>query len=195
MSQTIFSWEKVDIDISEFTRNVQRDMTENVVTGDGLFDTMMETATQHLLAQWDANRIRGEDYATAYIQIYQATLAATVQIWLQKGIAEKQLESEEAKKALYLRQIEGFDEDFKQKILKIQLDSYAVGLSIARDNFIGAVPVPMQKPSIDDLYQNFVKPELDNFDYGRKTVQLMNLRADNKLRRATEQNDDSMTVP
>ena len=253
--------------VEEFTDNVA---TENmagedgfkedlIVRGDGIFDVLMNTATSHLKAQFDSNRLRDEDYATAYIQVYQATLQAALQIWLQKGIADKQIElltaqiaseskqpellnaqvvhlgkqselltaqiaseskqpellnaqiehfdaqivhlgkqgelldkqgelldkqaglpaaqielldaqviSEEAKKDLYRRQIEGFDEDYKQKILKICMDSWAVGFSVARDSFEArGIPAPMQKVTIDDLYNQYVVTELDKYNYGR----------------------------
>lgn len=162
------------IDVKEFTDNV----TTNAgfeVTGTGIFDALMDTATKHLTAQLDAGRLRGEDYATAYIQVYTATLQAALQAWLQKGIAEKQLElleaqvkSEESKRDLYRRQIEGFDEDYKQKILKICMDSWAVGFSVARDSFeASGIPAPMQKVTIDDLYNQYIVTELDKYNYGR----------------------------
>ena len=210
---------QIVIDVEEFTDNVT---TENIageggfkedltVKGDGIFDVLMNTATSHLKAQFDSNRLRDEDYATAYIQVYQATLQAALQIWLQKGIAEadialklaeipliekdialkeeqidlakaelslkekqlevmtaqlallnKQSDSEDAKGDLYRRQIEGFDEDYKQKILKICMDSWAVGFSVARDSFeASGIPAPMQKVTIDDLYNQYVVTELD----------------------------------
>ena len=171
------------IDVEEFTDNVT---TENIageggfkedliVKGDGIFDVLMNTATSHLKAQFDSNRLRDEDYATAYIQVYQATLQAALQIWLQKGIADRQLEllaaqvaSEESKRNLYRRQIEGFDEDYKQKILKICMDSWAVGFSVARDSFeASGIPAPMQKVTIDSLYNQYVVTELDKYNYSR----------------------------
>ena len=269
------------INVEEFTDNVT---TENiadeggfkedlVVKGDGIFDVLMNTATSHLKAQFDSNRLRDEDYATAYIQVYQATLQAALQIWLQKGVADKQVEllnaqivsenkqpelltaqigllnaqitseskqpellnaqvvhlgkqgelltaqtaqataqaelldkqgelsaaqiehfdaqirhldaqaglpaaqielldaqvvSEESKKDLYRRQIEGFDEDYKQKILKICMDSWAVGFSVARDSFeASGIPAPMQKTTIDSLYNQYVVTELDKYNYSR----------------------------
>ena len=171
------------INVKEFTDNVTTIDLDNgtgpkpnlIVEGDGILDELMSTATKHLKAQHDSNRIRDEDYATAYIQVYQSTLQAALQIWLQKGIAEKQLEllqaqveSEEAKKDLYRRQIEGFDEDYKQKILKILMDSWSVGFSVARDSFQAAgIPAPMQKVTIDSLYNQFIVPELDKYSYGR----------------------------
>ena len=76
--------------------------------------------------------------------------------------------SEESKRNLYKRQIEGFDEDYKQKILKICMDSWAVGFSVARDSFeASGIPAPMQKITIDDLYNQYVVTELDKYNYGR----------------------------
>lgn len=166
------------IDVTEFTNNVITDTIDYTVTGDGIFDKLMDTATKHLKAQFESNRIREEDYASAYIQIYQTTLQAALEVWLKKGIAEaqlellaKQLETEDAKKALYRRQIEGFDEDYKQKILKIMMDSWAVGFSVAKDSFEATgIPAPMQKTTIDDLYNQFVLPDFDKYEYGRPGI-------------------------
>lgn len=163
------------IDVSEFTRNVVVDNVSHTVSGDGIFDILMNTGTAHLLVQFTGGRISAESYATAYVQIYQSTLQAAMQAWLQKGIAEKQLEllaaqvdGEEAKKHLYKRQIEGFDEDYKHKILKICMDAWAVGFSVARDSFeASGIPAPMTKVFIDDLLNNYIVTDLDNWEYGR----------------------------
>ena len=167
----------IHIDVKEFTDNVTTNNSFEVA-GTGIFDALMDTATKHLTAQLEAGRLRGEDYATAYIQVYTATLQAALQAWLQKGVAEKQLElieaqvkSEESKRDLYRRQIEGFDEDYKQKILKICMDSWAVGFSVARDSFEATgIPAPMQKTTIDDLYNQYVVTELDKYTYGRPII-------------------------
>ena len=200
------------IAITEFTANVEKVEDEGgVVTGTGIFDVLMNTATKHLQVQFDSGKISGELYANAYIQIYQATLQAALQAWLQKGVAEadialklaeiplkgkdlilkeeqinlakaelslkgKQLEtmtaqlallskqgdSEEAKRDLYRRQIEGFDEDYKQKILKIMMDSWAVGFSVSKDSFqASGIPATMQKTTIDDLYNSYIRTDFD----------------------------------
>src|SRR5574344_754346 len=115
------------IAITEFTANVKKVEDDNgAITGTGIFDVLMNTATKHLQVQFDSGKISGELYASAYIQVYQVTLQTAKDIWLQKGISEaqlallsKQINSEDAKRDLYRRQIEGFDEDYKQKILKI----------------------------------------------------------------------------
>ena len=163
------------IDAKDFTDNISIN-TDFEVTGTGIFDIFMDTATKHLTAQLDAGRLRGEDYATAYIQVYTATLQAALQAWLQKGIAEKQLElleaqvkSEESKRDLYRRQIEGFDEDYKHKILKICMDAWAVGFSVSKDSFqASGIPAPMQKTTIDALYNQFIVTDLDRYPSNRE---------------------------
>ena len=200
------------IAITEFTANVKKVEDDNgAITGTGIFDVLMNTATKHLQVQFDSGKINGELYANAYIQIYQATLQAALQAWLQKGAAEadialklaeiplkgkdltlkeeqinlakaelslkgKQLEtmtaqlallskqgdSEVAKRDLYRRQIEGFDEDYKQKILKIMMDSWAVGFSVSKDSFqASGIPATMQKTTIDDLYNSYIRTDFD----------------------------------
>lgn len=242
----------VNLNIEEFTHNVETDTISGTVTGDGIFDTLMETATKHLLAQFESNRIRQEDYANAYIHIYEVTLQAALKAWLEKDlvaaqirqteagtakieaetaktIAEmeiiqpqitkieaetakieaeralvepqinklnaetdkieaettllpeqlellkaqvnsekeklklitKQLEllaaqilAEQGKADLYERQIQGFDDDYKHKVLKIMMDSWAVGFSVAKDNAtISVIPDPVTSTKINSLYR------------------------------------------
>jgi len=170
-----------EIDITEFTANVEKVEDENgAITGTGIFDILMNTATKHLQVQFDSGKINGELYASAYIQVYQVTLQAAKDIWLQKGISEaqlallsKQINSEDAKRDLYRRQIEGFDEDYKQKILKIMMDSWAVGFSVSKDSFqASGIPATMQKTTIDDLYNSYIRTDFDNYTYVRteKTI-------------------------
>ena len=198
--------------ISEFTDNVEKVEDESgAVTGTGIFDVLMNTATKHLQVQFDSGKINGELYANAYIQVYQVTLQTAKDIWLQKSISEaqlallgeqiitedakrdnlnkqtdllsaqitlegikgnhlnkqvdllgKQVDSEDAKKDLYRRQIEGFDEDYKQKILKIMMDSWAVGFSVSKDSFqASGIPATMQKTTIDDLYNSYIRTDFD----------------------------------
>ena len=207
------------IAITEFTANVKKVEDDNgAVTGTGIFDVLMNTATKHLQVQFDSGKINGELYANAYIQVYQVTLQTAKDIWLQKSTSEaqlallnkqadllseqiitedakrdnlnkqtdllsaqitlegikgnhlnkqvdllgKQVDSEDAKKDLYRRQIEGFDEDYKQKILKIMMDSWAVGFSVSKDSFqASGIPATMQKTTIDDLYNSHIRTDFD----------------------------------
>ena len=205
--------------ITEFTANVKKVEDDNgAITGTGIFDVLMNTATKHLQVQFDSGKINGELYANAYIQVYQVTLQTAKDIWLQKSTSEaqlallnkqadllsaqiitegtkrnhlskeidllneqitlegikgnhlnkqtvlldKQINSEDAKRDLYRRQIEGFDEDYKQKILKIMMDSWAVGFSVSKDSFqASGIPATMQKTTIDDLYNSYIRTDFD----------------------------------
>ena len=218
------------IAITEFTANVKKVEDDNgAITGTGIFDVLMNTATKHLQVQFDSGKINGELYANAYIQVYQVTLQTAKDIWLQKStsdaqlallnkqadllsaqiitegtqrnylskqidllseqitlegikrnnlskqtdLLDKQINSEDAKRDLYRRQIEGFDEDYKQKILKIMMDSWAVGFSVSKDSFqASGIPATMQKTTIDDLYNSYIRTDFDNYAYVRteKTI-------------------------
>ena len=83
--------EVFQLDISEITRNIQTKQNEDneyYVTGDGIFDNLMETATAHLDAQWNNQRIRGEQYAEVYEQIYIKTLELALNAWINKPKAD-----------------------------------------------------------------------------------------------------------
>ena len=207
------------IAITEFTADVKKVEDDNgAITGTGIFDVLMNTATKHLQVQFDSGKINGELYANAYIQVYQVTLQTAKDIWLQKStsdaqlallskqadllseqiisegtkrnhlskqidllneqitledikgnhlnkqtdLLDKQINSEDAKRDLYRRQIEGFDEDYKQKILKIMMDSWAVGFSVSKDSFqASGIPAAMQKTTIDDLYNSYIRTDFD----------------------------------
>lgn len=214
-------------DIKNFTDNVNIENLDYSVTGDGIFDTLMETGTKHLKAQFEANRIREEDYANAYIELYKYTLQIAADIYLKRGQIEaeidktkaetslinaqvqliplerdklqaeislanaqaeeskqkvevlkeqlkllgKQVETENAKKDLHRRQIEGFDEDYKYKIFKVLMDSWAVGFSVAKDSFEAeGIPAPMQKTTINSLYNDYITKDFDNYQYGRPSL-------------------------
>ena len=43
------------------------------------------------------------------------------------------------------------------------MDAWAVGFSVAKDSFEATgIPAPMQKTTIDNLYNNFIVKDLDN---------------------------------
>ena len=55
-----------------------------------------------------------------------------------------------------------------EKILKIMLDAWGIGFSVAKDSFDAqGIPAPMQKLSIDDVFNKFIIPDLDSYKYGR----------------------------
>jgi hypothetical protein len=52
--------------------------TNNVITGTGVFDDLMESVTAHLEAQFQLGRITGTDFATVYLGAMQSALSASV---------------------------------------------------------------------------------------------------------------------
>ena len=53
-------------------------VTNNVVTGSGVFDDLMEAVTTHLEAQYQLGRITGGDFATVYLGAMQSALQQSV---------------------------------------------------------------------------------------------------------------------
>tara|TARA_R110002012_G_scaffold124688_2_gene275856 strand:+ start:9591 stop:10118 length:528 start_codon:yes stop_codon:yes gene_type:complete len=53
-------------------------VTNNVVTGTGVFDDLMEAVTTHLEAQYQLGRITGGDFATVYLGAMQSALQQSV---------------------------------------------------------------------------------------------------------------------
>lgn len=81
------------INISDITSGVSTNSSTHIVTGDGYFDNLMETASQHLRAQFDAGRITGDSFAKAYISIMNNVLNQSIQFALTKRAAELKADS------------------------------------------------------------------------------------------------------
>lgn len=139
------------IPFTDFTQNVTAD-TNNVVTGNGVFDDMMETINKHIDAQYKLGRIKGPDYSTVYLGAMQSAVAESMRFVLQQQIAEKQTDSEAAKVVLITRQTQGFDDDAKNKLLKQLLDSWSVAYSVAKD--AQSIPDSIKVDSIDSTLKS-----------------------------------------
>lgn len=113
------------IDITDLTSNVATD-GDYSVTGDGIFDNIMETINTHIKAQFDADRIQSTDIANMYIGIVPSALSESVKILLQGDIAAKNAEVLEAQRQLYERQKEGFDDNKHQKVLDSALGAWGI---------------------------------------------------------------------
>jgi len=139
------------IQFIDFTNNVTIDANNNV-SGDGVFDKMMETVNTHIDAQYKLGRIKGSDYSTVYLGSIQAAMAESMKFVLQRQIAEEQTDSEAAKSALIARQTKGFDDDAKTKLLKQQLDSWSVAYSVAKD--ANSIPDSIKVNTIDSTLKS-----------------------------------------
>ena len=153
------------IDINNLTQNVTTS-ADNVVTGSGIFDDMMETVNAHMAAQFNLGRITGSDYATVYLTAIQSTITQAVAftIGAQKGNAEQSLlfqkevtefaQTERDTKVaptttsvigksnnLANEQAKGFQWNADQKYLKTLLDAWSINISTAGVAATGVVAI------------------------------------------------------
>ena len=109
------------VTIEELTTNVSIG-TDYVVTGDGVFDDIMETINKHISAQYSAGRLKAENVATLYVGIVPTALSESIKFLLQRKTNTQQLRVLEAQEALYIRQKEAFDDNKYQKLFEAQLN-------------------------------------------------------------------------
>lgn len=143
------------LSISNLTSNVVTSATFEV-TGDGVFDDLMEVVNAHLDAQFKLGRITGTDYATVYLGALQSTIqnAVTYLLGQEKTNAESALLAQKAitewaqteqstnvsptadsilgkQATLYGEQAKGFKWNADQKYLKTLLDAWSINISTA----------------------------------------------------------------
>jgi len=131
-------------------------VTDNVVTGTGAFDDLMEAVNIHLEAQFNLGRITGSDYATVYLGAMQVALQqsvafvfglektnAEVTLINQKEVTEYGQTFQTTKTTpndnsvlgrqinLYGEQAKGFKWNADQKYLKTLLDAWSINISTA----------------------------------------------------------------
>ena len=129
--------------------------TNNVITGTGVFDDLMESVTAHLEAQFQLGRITGTDFATVYLGAIQSALQASVSyaIGQEKTNAEVALLTQKQtteygqtlvtgnttpnansilgkQTTLYGEQAKGFKWNADQKYLKTLLDAWAININV-----------------------------------------------------------------
>ena len=143
------------VTIASLTSNIATD-TDYVVTGDGVFDDLMETVNAHLDAQFKLGRITGTDYATVYLGAMQSALqqAVTFTLGMEKTNAEVSLLAQKeiteyaqtqqttnvapdpasilgAQGTLLTEQAKGFKWNADQKYLKTLMDAWSINVSTA----------------------------------------------------------------
>ena len=109
------------VTIEELTTNVVVD-SNYVVTGDGVFDDVMETINKHIVAQYTAGRLKAEGMAQLYVGVIPSALSESIKFLLQRKTNTQQLRVLEAQEALYTRQKEAFDDNKYQKLFEAQLN-------------------------------------------------------------------------
>lgn len=82
--------------IEELTSNVEMDPATFEVTGDGVFDSIMRTLNVHMLAQYKAQRLKAENFATVYVGVVPTVLQESMKFIMQKDSLMKDIEVKQA---------------------------------------------------------------------------------------------------
>lgn len=109
------------VQIEDLTSNVVMD-EKFEVSGDGIFDKLMETINTHISAQYKAQRLRADNVATVYVGVVPTVLQESIKFLLQRKNSTQQLKVLEAQEELYRRQTQAFDDNKYQKIFETQLN-------------------------------------------------------------------------
>lgn len=82
------------------------DLTTGALDGTGVFDELMSSVNIHLQQEYNAQRIRGPEYAQVYLGGLQSVLQQSIQFLLTKEKAEKDTALVEAQTTLVLVQVD-----------------------------------------------------------------------------------------
>lgn len=168
-AQTKLTTKQVELGTAQIAKTNSEKLYTDAQRANVLETTKLILPADEDLKRAQAEKLRRED------QLLEKQIELAIEnvklIGEQIKLQQAQVTESEAKGALYKRQIEGYDEDYISKILKIMLDSWGVGFSVAKDNFdSGAIPAAMQAGSITEIYNKYVVPNLDNYKYIRSFV-------------------------
>jgi len=138
------------IAMTDFTNDVSIDNNYNV-TGNGIFDDMMEAINSNIKAQYDAGRITGADYASVYLGAMQTAISQSAQVMLNKALVDAQVASEEAKTALTTTQNTNAQKQSTMDLLKIQAGSWT---TIYNSGKADNVPDLLTNTEINSLFNS-----------------------------------------
>jgi hypothetical protein len=116
------------VQISDLTSNVTTD-SNYVVTGDGVFDDLMETLNAHVAAHYKAGRLKASDVASVLVGVAPTMISESLKLLLQRRTNAQELRVLESQEALYKRQKEGFDDNKYQKLFEAQMSSWGLMFS------------------------------------------------------------------
>jgi len=97
------------------------DLTTGYVDGTGVFDVLMTAVGSRLEEQYQEDRIKGSDYATAYLGAMQYAMAQAMQFLLGKQQADAQAELIKAQTSLTIKQEAEIDANILLKAKELQI--------------------------------------------------------------------------
>lgn len=168
-----------EIGIEDITSNVATDEAFNV-TGDGIFDDMMETINTHIKAQFDAGRVKAPDIATMYIGIIPSIMQQATGFVLQKELTAKDTELKNIQVATAERQLAEDDEKWviNKGIMENQRSTSDLDLQYKE---------PALEKALEQQDKTIESMETDIAFNDSKRIIMEYTRADNVRMKATEQ--------
>lgn len=109
--------------IADIPKVTLPDLTTAKIGGTGVFDTLMTVTKAHLQAEFDAQRIKGADFATVYLGSLTQVLGQSVAFLLAKDKAQYDAQIAEAQVRLTEAQILLVQEQIKRERLDAELIS------------------------------------------------------------------------
>ena len=98
------------------------DLTTGALNGKGLFDLLMGATKEHLMEEFNAQRLRGTDYSKVYLGSMESALGNSVQYLIGMGLIDAQLEKLAAETALAKFQLEKEKQLLPLEIEKVHAD-------------------------------------------------------------------------
>lgn len=118
------------VDVDKLT---EADLTERFVNGAGMFDGLMEAINGHLDKQYKSNRLTGEQYASAYVQLTTSVLGNAVQYLLSKDSSYYQAQL--AQKQAQMAEVGVIIERTKLETVKVGLATAQIEAETAKAQY------------------------------------------------------------
>ena len=123
------------------------DLTTGALNGKGLFDLLMGATKEHLMEEFNAQRLRGTDYSKVYLGSMESALGNSVQYLIGMGLIDAQLEKLAAETALAKFQLEKEKQLLPLEIEKVHAD---IDLTKAKiDSETTLLPLQVKKLEAD----------------------------------------------
>lgn len=148
--------------------------------GTGVFDKLMIAVNGNIQTQYDAGRIKGQDYATVYLGSIQAAMAEAMKYVLNKGTIEKNLEARDVEIAIQEVQLAENSEKWgiQKQVLENQLEMSNIDVAYKEQNVLRDL-------EIRDKQIQSADADIE-FNISKRTI-MENTRNDNIRSKAAEQ--------
>jgi len=127
------------------------DLTTSKLDGTGVFDKLLETARVHLDNQFKQGYIRGPEYATVYLGMFQAVLSEATQFLLSKERQALELKGLELQNELAQAQIDQIHDQMQKTPLEIEQLKAGTANTLAQTEGV-VKETEMKQYQLDNLY-------------------------------------------